>query len=130
MQILPSGERLRPNWDVRKVLAEERQQILKGVHIVFSRVIPLDKDPVNHDLWKLAELLGARCGTNLVPGVTHLVASEAGTEKVDAAVAAGALVVSPGWLKACCALWRRVEEAKFQVVGALKLPPVPVNIVS
>jgi len=31
-----------------------RKQVLAGVHIVFSHVIPLEKDMTQHHLWRLA----------------------------------------------------------------------------
>jgi NAD-dependent DNA ligase len=101
--------------DVRMALKLERQKVLEGVHLVFSRVIPLGQDPTTHELWKLAESFGARCSTNLVPGVTHLVAGDAATEKAEAARAAGISIVDPSWLRFCCAFWKKADESKFPV---------------
>ena len=40
--------------DVRIHLRELRKQVLPGVHIVFSHVIPLEQDMTEHHLWRLA----------------------------------------------------------------------------
>ena len=70
-------------WDVRHVMACEKQAVLAGVHVVFSRVIPLESDPRQHPLWVLAEQYGASCGINCNEQTTHVVATHGGTEKVS-----------------------------------------------
>lgn len=107
-------------FDVRKALQLERRKVLEGVHLVFSRVIPLGQDPTTHELWKLAESFGARCSTTLVPGVTHLVAGDAATEKAEAARAAGIAIVDPSWLRFCCAFWKKPDESKFPVATSAR----------
>lgn len=102
--------------DVRHVLTNHRKKVLKGVNLVFSRVIPLEQDPKTHELWKMAEAFGASCSAVMQPGVTtHLIAGDAGTEKVLAARAQGISVVSPLWLRGCCLLWKRLDEKKYAV---------------
>ena len=74
-----------------------REQVLAGVRILFSRVIPLEQPPASHALWRLAEAFGAACTTAADPGVTHVVASTRGTEKVFWALQSGKQVVLPAW---------------------------------
>ncbi|GAB4817569.1 hypothetical protein N2152v2_004615 [Parachlorella kessleri] len=112
---LPSGDVVYPNWDVRHVLGELRQRVLRGVTLVFSRVFPLERQPQTHPLWQMAEHFGARCCTSMEPGVTHVVAAAGGTEKVLQARQRGLFVVTPGWLECSCILWRRAEEHRFAV---------------
>lgn len=57
-------------------------QVLRGVRLVFTRVIPLEMEPSTHPLWRLAESFGARCSTVLDGATTHVVAGASGTEKV------------------------------------------------
>ena len=40
--------------DVRQHLQQLRRQVLAGVHLVFSHVIPLEQDVTQHPLWQLA----------------------------------------------------------------------------
>jgi hypothetical protein len=70
------------SWDVRSVMFEERQRVLSGVAITFSRIIPLETDPRGHPLWQLAEQFGAACIEGCSDAVTHVIATHGGTEKV------------------------------------------------
>ena len=84
-QAAPAPPNLEPSfalWDVRNVMSEERQKVLTGVSIVFSRVIPLEMDPCSHPLWKMAEQFGAKCSVSCSEDTTHVVAGTRGTEKV------------------------------------------------
>jgi hypothetical protein len=98
-QELPSGDVVYANWDVRAVLGEERQRVLRGAVLVFSRVFPLDRRPESHPLWQMAEHFGARCCTGMEPGVTHVVAAAGGTEKVGIG---GRPTGRPSGLRAIC----------------------------
>jgi hypothetical protein len=57
-------------------------QVLEGVQLVFSRVIPLETNPRQHPLWLLAEQYGATCCEACSDGTTHVVTMTGGTEKV------------------------------------------------
>ena len=58
-------------------------QVLTGVHIMFSRVIPLqDGRPELHPMWRKAVKFGATCTTQPSDAVTHVAAYVNGTEKV------------------------------------------------
>ena len=59
-------------------------QVLAGVRIVFSRVIPLDQPPQQHELWKRAEQFGATCSERADASVTHVISKALGTQKVHA----------------------------------------------
>ena len=73
------------------------RQVLAGVRILFSRVIPLEKAPASHHFWLLAEAFGAQCTTEGDAGVTHVVARTRGTQKVFWALQTGKHVVLPAW---------------------------------
>ncbi|KAF6256557.1 HAD-like domain-containing protein [Scenedesmus sp. NREL 46B-D3] len=100
-------------WDIRNVMAAEKRQVLSGVHLVFSRVIPLESNPRQHPLWQLAEQFGATCGEQCNETTTHVVATHGGTEKVMWAKQNNKHVVSPAWLECSCILWQRANEDKF-----------------
>eukprot|EP00884_Botryococcus_braunii_P005692 jgi/Botrbrau1/15123/Bobra.0283s0002.1 len=102
------------SWDVRRWLHKARQQVLKGVHILFTRVIPLHQEPCDHKLWRMAERFGATCTTETNPFVTHVVAGTSGTAKALWAHNHGKHVVSPQWLECSCTLWEHVPEERFQ----------------
>ncbi|KAJ3676284.1 hypothetical protein LUZ60_003696 [Juncus effusus] len=101
--------------DVREVLKSIRKEILKGCKIIFSGVIPLNDRPQNHQIWKLAEEMGAECCTELDSSVTHVVASLNGTQKAKWAKNNCKWLVTRGWIEAAGFLWRRQREEEFMV---------------
>lgn len=62
-------------------------QVLADVHIMFSRIIPLQEDPERHPFWRKAVKFGATCTTQPSNDVTHVIAYVSGTEKVRCASA-------------------------------------------
>jgi RNA polymerase II C-terminal domain phosphatase-like 3/4 len=91
------------------------RQVLRGVTLVFTRVIPLEMEPASHPLWHLAESFGAGCSGALDDATTHVIAGASGTEKVLAARGMGKWVVTPAWLECSCILWKRAHEERFLV---------------
>lgn len=101
--------------DVRQVLKSIRREVLKDCKIVFSRVFPTKFQAANHHLWRIAEQLGATCSTELDSHVTHVVATDTGTEKSRWAVQECKFLVHPRWIEAANYLWQRQPEDKFPV---------------
>lgn len=94
---LPPTHFSKPQRDVRAVMSAERQKVLAGCHLVFSRVIPLEQVPSQHSLWQMAEQFGAVCSTCCSPATTHVVANSQGTDKVGWRGAAGLPGFSVQW---------------------------------
>ncbi|XWS73299.1 hypothetical protein CRYUN_Cryun02cG0116400 [Craigia yunnanensis] len=101
--------------DVRQVLKAVRKEVLKGCKIVFSRVFPMKFQADNHLLWKTAEQLGATCLTETDSSVTHVVSTDAGTEKSHWAVKEKKFLVHPRWIEAANFLWQKQPEKNFHV---------------
>ncbi|XP_010265619.1 PREDICTED: RNA polymerase II C-terminal domain phosphatase-like 4 isoform X2 [Nelumbo nucifera] len=101
--------------DVRQVMKAIRQDVLKGCKIVFSRVFPTKFHAENHQLWKIAEQLGATCSTELDSSVTHVVSTDTGTEKARWAVQHKKHLVHPQWIEATNYFWERQSEENFAV---------------
>ncbi|XP_048318986.2 RNA polymerase II C-terminal domain phosphatase-like 4 [Ziziphus jujuba] len=101
--------------DVRQVLKSIRKEVLKDCKIVFSRIFPTKFQAENHQLWKMAEHLGATCLTELDPSVTHVVATDAGTDKSRWAVKEMKFLVHPRWIEAAYYLWQKQPEENFCV---------------
>ncbi|KAL0050233.1 hypothetical protein WJX82_006909 [Trebouxia sp. C0006] len=114
--------------DVRLHLQNLRKQVLAGVHIVFSHVIPLEKDMTQHHLWRLATQLGATCHAKVTDDVTHVVASAMDTDKMHWAKRHNRHRVSVNWLYVSGFHWKRAAEAKHPVtqkqVDALLQEPI------
>jgi len=71
---------------MKVVISTKKREVLGRVVILFSGVIPLEKNPRRSDLWRLAESFGALCTDTLdIPNVTHVVAMRK-TEKVTKAL--------------------------------------------
>ncbi|XP_024082343.1 RNA polymerase II subunit A C-terminal domain phosphatase [Cimex lectularius] len=110
--------------DVKKVIVEERSEVLKGCEIVLSGLVPL-KVPLDESVAaQMAMKLGATIAQELGPNTTHLIAAVKGTAKVhQARKMKGVSVVSPHWLIASAQRWERVDERLYDVgTGG---PPIP-----
>lgn len=99
-----------------------RKQVLKGVHIVFTGLIPTKLPLKQSRMWELADQLGASVRPDLVKEgspfekTTHLIASNLNTAKVQEALKLKHVqVVSPLWLYACSQRWERVDERLFRL---------------
>uniref|UniRef100_A0A5B7AD29 protein-serine/threonine phosphatase n=1 Tax=Davidia involucrata TaxID=16924 RepID=A0A5B7AD29_DAVIN len=101
--------------DVRQVLKAVRKEVLKGCKVVFSRVFPTKLPGESHHLWKMAEQLGATCSTEVDPSVTHVIATDTGTEKSRWAVRENKFLVNQGWIEAANYLWQKQPEENFPV---------------
>uniref|UniRef100_A0A224Z889 RNA polymerase II subunit A C-terminal domain phosphatase n=1 Tax=Rhipicephalus zambeziensis TaxID=60191 RepID=A0A224Z889_9ACAR len=100
--------------DLKHVVPYVRRKVLKGVHIVFSGVVPMNQPAEKSRAWQVAKSLGATVSRDLCPGVTHLVAARLGTAKVNKARRMpGVHVVHPSWLWCCAERWEHVAEALF-----------------
>lgn len=98
-----------------QVLKTIRKEVLKGCKIVFSRVFPTKFPADNHHLWRMAENLGATCSTELDSSVTHVVSTDAATEKSRWAVKQNKFLVHTQWLEAANYLWQKQPEENFPV---------------
>ncbi|KAF8932432.1 Carboxy-terminal domain (CTD) phosphatase [Haplosporangium gracile] len=100
--------------DVKEIIRGMKKNVLKGVNIVFSSVIPLGQIPQRADIWRQAESFGAICSTELSSGVTHVVAAKAGTQKVsEARRRKHVKLVRPEWLYHSIGKWQRQNEADY-----------------
>ncbi|KAI4335561.1 hypothetical protein L6164_014197 [Bauhinia variegata] len=97
--------------DVRQVLKTIRSGVLKGCVLVFSRVV----HSTLQALWKMAEQMGATCLTEVDPSVTHVVATDVGTEKARWAVKGNKFLVHPRWIEAANFFWEKQPEENFAV---------------
>jgi RNA polymerase II subunit A-like phosphatase len=95
-----------------------KSQVLIGVHLVFSGVVPLGVDIHSHDTAVWAKSFGASVSENITRRTTHVVASpERRTAKVRQAAKKGGriAIVSQGWLFACFSQWKKVDEDSYRI---------------
>ncbi|GBE77556.1 RNA polymerase II subunit A C-terminal domain phosphatase [Sparassis crispa] len=115
-------------YDVRSIIPVMRADVLRGVHILFSSVIPLDTRPEVTEVWRTAHAFGARCYTELSGRITHVVATKRGTVKVDSARRQGGIkIVWLSWFTDSVALWQRQDETRYLIDPE---PPVPARLAS
>ncbi|MED6200090.1 hypothetical protein PIB30_081914 [Stylosanthes scabra] len=95
--------------DVRQVLKSVRREVLSGCVVVFSRIF----HGALPSLRKMAEQLGATCLVELDDSVTHVVATDAGTEKARWAVKEKRFLVHPRWIEAANYFWEKQPEENF-----------------
>ncbi|TFJ88657.1 hypothetical protein NSK_000226 [Nannochloropsis salina CCMP1776] len=111
---------VRPPQNVAGCLSFVRRQVLAGVTILFSGVLPRNVDPRRSDLGYMALSLGARIVEDFSPTVTHLVAENASTEKVFRARRQGGVwIVARTWLQLSFLHCDRKDEAGHVLPGCM-----------
>ncbi|KAI7899351.1 uncharacterized protein BX663DRAFT_521402 [Cokeromyces recurvatus] len=104
----------KPN--VAHILPILKSEVLKDCFILFSGVIPLHCNAEDSSIWKLATTFGATCLKELTGKVTHLVAANAGTNKVNTARKYSHIkIVSPAWLMDSVWNWKKEDEEDYLV---------------
>lgn len=91
-----------------------RSEVLVGKTLVFSGMVPSQIKLEKSRAYLIARSLGATVTQQLTDEATHLVASTAGTFKVNAARKMPHIhIVAPDWLWSCAERWECVEEKLF-----------------
>ena len=103
--------------DAAVLMASIKAQVLVGVTIVFTGVVPLGVDIETHDTAVWAKSFGATVEKNVSKRTTHVIASpDRRTMKVKQAVKRGRIaIVSQPWLFACFTQWRKVDEKPYRI---------------
>lgn len=100
--------------DLKTLLPKIRAEVLLGKTLVFSGLVPTQIKLEKSKAYLIARSLGANVTQQLTDETTHLVASTAGTFKVNAARKMSKIhIVSPDWLWTCAERWECVEERLF-----------------
>ncbi|XP_063861528.1 RNA polymerase II subunit A C-terminal domain phosphatase-like isoform X2 [Scylla paramamosain] len=110
----------RPLPDLKKIVPGVKKDVLRGVCLVFSGVVPQQVKLKESKAYLIASAFGAAVSDKLVvrgeAGIptTHLVAANRHTEKVNAARKMKSIkIVTPNWLWKCTERWEWVEERLF-----------------
>ncbi|CAM9349384.1 unnamed protein product [Chrysoparadoxa australica] len=112
--------------NVADLLVKVRQQVLKGVVIVFSGCFPIAGGEFakqqDHPLWQWAETMGAKVNQRVDASTTHVVAARSGTDKtVQSESMPGVFTVHLDWL--LYSVWhsRREPERPYLLTAVEKL---------
>lgn len=106
------GDELQIVPDIKDIVPQMRNDVLKGVVICFTGVIPQGTDHQLSDLGMWARSFGAVISPNLTKSTTHVVAHKyRRTSKVrQAAKHPQIKIVAVSWLMECFSRWRKVNE--------------------
>ncbi|KAL8956985.1 MAG: hypothetical protein Q9193_005630 [Seirophora villosa] len=102
--------------DVKAIVPSLKHEVLSGLTIVLSGVIPLGWDIQHSDLAMWAKTFGARIEEDISKRTTHLVAARNRTAKVRQALKRGKgriRIVSPQWLVHSLAQWTKLDEEPY-----------------
>ncbi|KAJ5918875.1 hypothetical protein N7454_010019 [Penicillium verhagenii] len=100
--------------DVKDIMPRIKAQILGGIVMVFSGVLPLGTDTQNADISLWAKTFGIVISPNITMRTTHLVAGRNRTAKVrEATRYPGVKIVTTQWLVDCLTSWRRLDEEPY-----------------
>lgn len=113
--------------DTKLIITELRREVLRGVNIVFTGVIPTSVRQEESYPCRVACALGAKVSHAISTSedtddrsrvTTHVIAGKLGTEKSLRAVQSqGIKLVNPSWLYCCNERWEWVDERLFHVEG-------------
>ncbi|EMC95886.1 hypothetical protein BAUCODRAFT_71386 [Baudoinia panamericana UAMH 10762] len=104
--------------DAAAIMTSMKSRVLSGVHLVFSGVVPLGVNPLNHDLAIWARSFGANVQVKVSRRTTHLISSpDRRTAKVRQALKKGSriAIVNQNWLYACFSQWKKVDEEPYRI---------------
>lgn len=100
--------------DLKMLVPKLKSEILVGVSIVFSGLVPSVVKLEHSRPFAIARNLGAEVTEGFTEKTTHLVAASTGTQKVFQVQKNKAIhVVTPDWLWTCAERWERVDEKLF-----------------
>lgn len=111
---------------LRVIIPRVRAQVLKGICLTFSGLIPTQQKLNQSRAYKVARAFGAEVTQDLTENTTHLVAIRPGTAKVNAAKKRGDIkIVNPDWLWACAERWEHVDERLFPLTAKARASRIP-----
>lgn len=102
--------------DVKTIMPSLKKEVLSGVTIVLSGVVPLGWDIQHSDIAMWAKSFGARIEEDISKRTTHLVAARNRTAKVRQALKRGkgkVKIVNPQWLVRSLAQWTKLDEKPY-----------------
>ncbi|XP_060822297.1 RNA polymerase II subunit A C-terminal domain phosphatase [Bombus pascuorum] len=111
---------------LRDIIPRVRAQVLKGVYLTFSGLIPTHQKLHQSRAYKVARAFGAEVAQDLSDKTTHLVAIRPGTAKANAAKKNRNIkIVNPDWLWTCAERWEHVDERLFPLTTKARASRIP-----
>ncbi|KAL7049845.1 hypothetical protein ACKWTF_003877 [Chironomus riparius] len=116
--------------DLKYLIPHLKSEVLIGVKIVFSGLVPNNVKIEYSRPYLIAKNLGATVMNEITDETTHLVAASTGTQKVFQAQKNKKIaIVTPEWLWTCAERWEHVEEKLFPISSnkTLKMRQIPAH---
>lgn len=116
--------------DLKFLIPQLKSEVLVGVNIVFSGLVPNNVRIEFSRPYLIAKNLGAKVLTEINDETTHLVAASTGTQKVFQAQKNKKIhIVTPEWLWSCAERWEHVEEKLFPISSdkSFKMRQIPAH---
>ncbi|CAD1480823.1 unnamed protein product [Heterotrigona itama] len=111
---------------LRDIIPRVRAQVLKGVYLTFSGLIPTHQKLHQSRAYKVARAFGAEVAQDLSDKTTHLVAIRPGTAKANAAKKNPNIkIVNSDWLWTCAERWEHVDERLFPLTAKARASRIP-----
>ena len=104
--------------DVGEILEELKSDVLSGLVVVLSGLVPLGTRVEESEIGVQAQSLGAQVFDTIGPRVTHLIVSleRPRTKKVQQAARIPSIrIVNQNWLIDCLSQWRRLNEGPYLI---------------
>jgi RNA polymerase II subunit A-like phosphatase len=116
--------------DLKYLIPQLKSEVLIGVNIVFSGLVPNNVKIEYSRPYLIAKNLGATVMNEITDETTHLVAASTGTQKVFQAQKNKKIaIVTPEWLWTCAERWEHVEEKLFPISSnkTFKMRQIPAH---
>ncbi|XP_070526912.1 RNA polymerase II subunit A C-terminal domain phosphatase isoform X2 [Cardiocondyla obscurior] len=111
---------------LRDIIPRVRSQVLEGLYLTFSGLIPTHQKLHQSRAYKVARAFGAEVTQDLTEKTTHLVAIRKGTAKANAARKDSNIkIVNSDWLWTCAERWEHVDERLFPLTTQARGSRVP-----
>lgn len=103
--------------DVKELMPRIKEEVLDGVTIVFSGIIPLGMDVEQSDFAMWVKSFGAKVALDVTKQTTHVIANpDRKTTKVKKAAKNPRIkIVNAEWMFQCCARWELVNEDDYLI---------------
>jgi RNA polymerase II subunit A-like phosphatase len=116
LHVKDDGADLQVVPDIKVVMPRMKMQVLEGVVLVLSGVIPLGLDVLSSDIAHWARSFGAVLVEKVTKHTTHVVAARNRTQKVrQAAKRPDIKIVTTQWLFDSLSQWHKLNEKPYEI---------------
>ncbi|KAI9656714.1 MAG: RNA polymerase II [Trizodia sp. TS-e1964] len=102
--------------DIKQIMPHRKKQVLRGVVIVFSGVVPMETNIMTSDIAQWTMSFGAEIRVKISGDTTHLVSAKNRTAKVRRAASRPFIkIVNTQWLFDSIIQWQRKDETPYLI---------------